>query len=164
MTPARRALAGRDARAVLPRRDPEVTVTVTSPSTRPSRTRALVRHYLEMVVAMVVGMVALEPLWDVVLPALGWSVLLERPDLHVLVMATDMTLAMSAWMAYRGHRWRPVLEMAAAMYLPFVVLLVPLWTGLISPRVLFLAGHVLMLAAMAAAMVLRPDEYARHHH
>ena len=139
-------------------------MTVTSPSHTPSRTRAFLRHYLEMVVAMVLGMVALEPLWGLVLPALGWGVLLERPDLHVLLMATDMTVAMTAWMRYRGHRWRPVVEMAAAMYLPFAVLLGPLWAGWISSRALFLAGHVLMLAGMALAMLLRPDEYTRHRH
>jgi len=143
-----------------------VTVTHPSagPSAGPSRTRAFLRHYLEMVVAMVVGMVALEPLWGLLLPALGWEVLLERPDLHALVMATDMTVAMTAWMRHRGHRARPIAEMAAAMYLPFVVLFVPLWTGLITARGLLLAGHVLMLAAMALAMLLRPDEYTRHRH
>jgi len=77
-------------------------------------------------------------------------------------MATDMTLAMSLWMRVRGHAWRPLAEMGAAMYVPFVVLLVPLWTGLISPRGLFLAGHVLMLVAMAIVMLLRPDEYTHH--
>jgi hypothetical protein len=138
-------------------------VTVTRPSPAPSRTRALVRHYLEMVVAMVVGMVALEPLWGLVLPALGWGSVLERPDLHALLMATDMAVAMAAWMGFRGHRRRPILEMTAAMYLPFVVLLVPLWAGWISPRVLFLAGHVLMLAAMAVPMLRRPDDYVHHH-
>jgi hypothetical protein len=42
-------------------------------------------------------------------------------------MATNMTIAMSAWMRYRGHRWAATAEMAAAMYLPFIVLLFPLW-------------------------------------
>lgn len=139
-------------------------MTLAPPSRTPSRTRAFLRHYAEMVVAMVVGMVAFEPVWGVVLPAVGLPVLLERPDLHVLVMATDMTIAMTLWMRYRGHRWRATAEMAAAMYLPFLVLLVPWWAGLIPERTLMVAGHVLMLVAMALAMLLRPDEYTRHHH
>lgn len=49
-----------------------------------------VRHYLEMVVAMVLGMVVLGMLW----PS-GWLV---RPDVHALVMATDMTIPMVLWM------------------------------------------------------------------
>ena len=32
-----------------------------------------IRHYLEMVVAMVVGMVALAPLWSAAGDAMGWS-------------------------------------------------------------------------------------------
>ena len=71
-----------------------------------------------------------------------------------------MTIAMSAWMRYRGHRWAATAEMAAAMYLPFVVLFLPLWLGLLTPIGLVVAGHVLMLAGMAAVMLLRPTEYA----
>jgi hypothetical protein len=50
--------------------------------------------------------------------------------------------------------------MGAAMYLPFLVLFVPLALGLIGEGALMLWGHVLMLPAMAAAMLLRPHEYA----
>ena len=127
-----------------------------------TRTGHFVRHYLEMVAAMIVGMVALGPLWTLVLDAAGAPALLDRPELGALVMATNMTLAMSAWMRYRGHRWAATAEMAAAMYLPFLVLFLPLWLGLLTPTGLVVAGHVLMLAGMAAVMLLRPAEYAGH--
>ena len=130
-----------------------------SPAPR-RRTRALVVHYLQMVVAMGVGMVVLHPVWTVGLGALGWSSALDRPEVMALVMATDMTVAMSAWMLFRRHRWVAVAEMAAAMYLPFVVLFVPMWAGVLSAGGMLLWGHVLMLLAMAGAMALRPDEYA----
>jgi len=107
-----------------------------------------------MVAAMLVGMLVLHPVWMFLFPLLGWSVALERPDLHTLLMATDMTLGMTAWMRYRGHRWRPVAEMASAMYLPFVVLIGPLWVGLITGTTLFVAGHLLMLPAMLGVMLL----------
>lgn len=126
--------------------------------------RRFTRHYLEMVVAMVVGMVVLGPMESAALGALGWSAALDRPDLNALVMATNMTLAMSAWMRWRGHTWTPIAEMAAAMYLPFVVLFVPLWLGAISAGTLMVAGHLLMLPAMAVAMLLRRDEYTHAHH
>ncbi len=45
------------------------------------------------------------------------------------------------------------------MYLPFVMLFPLLWTGVLADGALLLAGHVLMLPAMAAVMLLRPDEY-----
>jgi hypothetical protein len=118
------------------------------------------RHFAEMVVAMAVGMVALHPVWTLGLHAVGTGWLMTNPYTGALIMATNMTLAMSAWMKIRGHRWRPIAEMGAAMYLPFLVLFVPLALGLISGGALMLWGHVLMLPAMAAAMLLRPAEYA----
>ena len=45
------------------------------------------------------------------------------------------------------------------MYLPFVILLVPYWTGLISGGTLLDAGHLLMLPAMLAAMFRRLGDY-----
>jgi hypothetical protein len=122
--------------------------------------RKFVLHFLEMVVAMAVGMVALHPVWTLVLDATGGAWLMHDPYTGALIMATDMTVAMSAWMRFRGHRWRPIAEMGAAMYLPFLVLFVPLAFGLITAGALMLWGHVLMLVAMAAAMLLRPHEYA----
>jgi hypothetical protein len=122
--------------------------------------RKFVLHFLEMVVAMAVGMVALHPVWTLVLDATGATGLMHDPYTGALIMATDMTVAMSAWMRIRGHRWRPIAEMGAAMYLPFLVLFVPMWLGLITSDAVYLWGHVLMLVAMAGAMAIRPDEYA----
>ncbi|SEF37864.1 hypothetical protein SAMN05421837_11641 [Amycolatopsis pretoriensis] len=125
-------------------------------TTAPDRTatRKLARftgHYVEMVAAMLIGMVALHPLWP---PA--W---LERADVDALVMATNMTVAMTAAMLLRRHSWPRIAEMAAAMYLPFVVLLVPFWLGAISGGTLMIAGHVVMFPLMLAAMVWRRTEY-----
>jgi hypothetical protein len=130
---------------------------------RRSAAWAFTRHYLEMVAAMIIGMVALGPVWSWTTGALGVAEVFERADVGALVMATNMTVAMSAWMFYRGHRWAPVAEMAAAMYLPFLVLLPPLWMGAISGHTLMMAGHVLMLPAMALAMLLRRHEYTHAH-
>ena len=114
-----------------------------------------VRHYLEMVVAMLAGMLVLGPLEGVV-----WPALTARPDVGVLVMATNMSIGMGAWMRFRGHSWRGIAEMSAAMYVPFAVLLVPFWAGAIGEHALMTWGHVLMLPAMALVMLLRPAEYA----
>ncbi|NUW39621.1 hypothetical protein [Nonomuraea rhodomycinica] len=120
-------------------------------------------HFAEMLAAMILGMVLLGPLWEA-LP--GGPALLARPDLAVLVMATDMTVGMSLWMRYRGHGWGAIAEMGAAMYAPFAVLLVPYWTGLLSGHALMMAGHVLMVPAMLLVMLRRRAEYgvAHHHH
>ena len=90
-----------------------------------------------------------------------WPALTARPDVGVLVMATNMSIGMGAWMRFRGHSWPAIAEMSAAMYVPFAVLLVPYWAGAVSGPFLFTAGHVLMLPAMALAMWWRLDEY-RH--
>ena len=139
----------------------------TSPSTEstiPQKvwTGAFVRHYVEMVAAMVVGMVALHPVAMFAFPLLGWSAALSRPEVHVLVMATNMSVAMALWMRYRGHRWLPIAEMTGAMYLPFVVLFLPLWGGAITATTLFIAGHLLMLPVMLGVMLLHPSEYSGH--
>jgi putative intracellular protease/amidase len=63
----------------------------------------LVRHYLEMVLAMVAGMVVLGRAESVLLDPFGWAGLRGQPEIHTLVMATNMTVAMVAWMRLRGH-------------------------------------------------------------
>jgi hypothetical protein len=123
--------------------------------------RRFVRHYLEMVVAMLVGMAVLGPLENL-LP--GFEGVRAHPELDALVMATNMTAAMVAWMRFRRHGWAATGEMAAAMYLPFVVLFPPLWTGLLDGDATLMLGHVLMFAAMAAVMLGRRDEYTAHSH
>ncbi|HZM76296.1 MAG TPA: hypothetical protein VFC19_11245 [Candidatus Limnocylindrales bacterium] len=98
--------------------------------TSPSVTRKNLRfalHYVEMVIAMFVGMIALGPLWSWVWPGLS-----DLPALAAIVMATNMTAGMAAWMLIRRHRWQLIAEMSAAMYLPFLALLVPYGFGAIS--------------------------------
>jgi hypothetical protein len=114
-----------------------------------------VRHYLEMVAAMLVGMYALGALDDLV-----WPALTARADVGALVMATNMSIGMGAWMRFRGHLWRGIAEMSAAMYVPFVVLLAPFWAGAIDEHTVMAWGHLLMLPAMGLVMLLRPAEYA----
>jgi hypothetical protein len=121
---------------------------------RGSAARHLTRHYLEMVLAMLVGMFVLGALEGAL-----WPALTTRADVGAMVMATNMSVGMAAWMRVRGHSWRGVAEMSAAMYLPFVVLLVPFWAGALGEATLLLWGHLLMLPAMALVMLLRPAEY-----
>src|SRR4051812_45796100 len=87
----------------------------------------LVRHYLEMVVAMVAGMVVLGRVGPWVGPGLSGHV-----AGGALVMATDMAMGMGGWMRFRGPSGGAIGMMPAAMYLPFLVLLVPLAAGAIT--------------------------------
>lgn len=116
-----------------------------------------------MVVAMVVGMVLLAPIWAAVLNWIGLGDALARPDVAALIAATDMTVAMTVWMLYRGHGRARVVEMGAAMYVPFLVLIVPFWLGVLPGEAIMMGGHVLMLPAMAVAMLAHREEYSRPH-
>jgi hypothetical protein len=68
-----------------------------------------IRHFAEMVIAMGIGMLVLGA---AVSALFGELDILQRPDVSALVMATNMTLGMSLWMAYRKHSWPSILEMA----------------------------------------------------
>lgn len=134
-----------------------------SPTDNRTRLWHFARHLLEMVVAMVVGMAVLGLVWTVTLDALGVPGLLDRTVPDALIMATNMTVAMGAWMRYLGHGWPATLQMAAAMYLSFVVFFPFLWLGLVSGDGVLVGGHILMVPAMVAAMLLRLDEYTDRH-
>jgi hypothetical protein len=121
--------------------------------------RRFVRHYLEILVATLAGMVVLGPVESMLLNPIGWAKLLAHFETYTLVMATNMTVAMAAWMRFRRHGWAAIAEMAVAMYAPFMVLFPPLWLGVLSATGLMVLGHVLMLFAIAAAMLRRRDEY-----
>jgi hypothetical protein len=121
--------------------------------------RRFARHYVEIVVAAVVGMAVLGPAESRLLNAVGWAGLLASFEASALAMATNMTVATAARMRFHRHGWAAIAEMAVAMYAPFVVLLPPLWLGVLSATGLMVLGHVLMLFAIAAAMLRRRDEY-----
>lgn len=120
--------------------------------------RRFVLHGIEMVAAMMVGMMLLAPVWDRLWPGLA-----ARADADALVMAVNMAAGMAAWMWLRGHGARLVAEMSTAMVAPFVVLLVPYWLGSISGGALVVFGHVGMMVAMIGAMLLRFDAYTHAH-
>jgi hypothetical protein len=118
-----------------------------------------IRHYIEMVLAMVIGMYALMPLWPVAFRAAGAPHLLDHAEPMALSMATGMALGMAAWMAFRRHGWRDIAEMTAAMYLPFVILFPATLAGAMTSGTMMIAGHGLMLATMLALMLWRRDHY-----
>lgn len=110
--------------------------------------RPLVRHGLEMFLAMAVGMLVLGEARSMV----GLDVpFAEYAGSSYALMATDMAVAMAAWMRFRGHAWAPTLEMCVAMYLP--LLLLPLvWIDAMSSMAFVVVGHILMVVAMVAVL------------
>ncbi|GAA1016553.1 hypothetical protein Aple_019350 [Acrocarpospora pleiomorpha] len=113
-------------------------------------------HYVEMVLAMSLGMLLLGLLWGAVLPEV------TRLDVSTLIMAADMCAGMAVWMRVRRHGWPAIAEMSLAMVAPFLVLLVPYWFGVLPGHLVTSIGHVLMFVFMALAMLRRRAEYTHH--
>lgn len=126
-------------------------------------TRHFARHYIEMVIAMFLGMAVLGVPAGWALSAIGssWSALNDdAPALMFLGMATTMTVPMVAWMRYRGHGWRANTEMSASMFVPTFAVIGLLGAGVLTDiGILLIIEHVAMLLAMLVAMLLRPEEY-----
>ena len=131
-------------------------------------TRRFGRHYVEMVIAMFLGMAVLGVPAGWALNAMGtsWSALNDdSPALMLLGMGVTMTVPMVGWMAYRGHGWRGNAEMSASMFLPTFGVIGLLGAELVTDiGALLVIEHVAMLASMLGAMLLRREEYSRHAH
>jgi hypothetical protein len=127
-----------------------------------------IRHYVEMVVAMFLGMAVLGLPAGWVMGAAGtsWSELhTDAPALMLFGMAVTMTVPMVGWMRYRGHGWQANTEMSAAMFLPTFAIIALLWGGAVEDiGTLLVIEHVAMLLSMLVAMLLRRDEYGGHVH
>jgi flagellar biosynthetic protein FliP len=131
---------------------------------RTALTRQFARHYVEMVLVMLVGMAVLAVPARLATDALLPGVDGDDTTLMLARMGVIMTLPMIPWMRWRGHGWRPTLEMAAAMIVPALAVI-----GLYAAAVLDGVGllmtveHVAMFAAMFGVMIARPDEYSHAH-
>jgi len=125
---------------------------------RSTRRGRFVRHYLEMVVAMFVGMGVLAAT-TAGAEALSGFELPASPEFAAIKMAFDMSLGMVVWMRYRGHGWAATLEMVGAMFAPAVIVAPLSLTGAISGGVLMIVTHVAMLPLMLAVMLRRSAEY-----
>ena len=125
--------------------------------------RDLLRHFLEMVVAMIVGMVVFGAIVWGIFGLFGHSDLKHYAGLRAFVMVTNMTVGMSLWMRHRRHGWVAIGEMASAMFVPYAVLIGPFWAGALSGSALLGATHILMLPLMIAAMLHRREEYTADH-
>jgi hypothetical protein len=113
---------------------------------------SFLRHYIEMVIVMFAGM-------GVVMGVAGMP---SDDTVALLSMGASMTVPMVAWMRFRGHAWRPSLEMAGAMMAPTAVAMA--FVGTVDYDLLMGVEHVAMLLAMLGAMLYRRDEYTHAHH
>jgi len=133
----------------------EVGTMIPSPLSRGRQTLRFLRHFGEMVLAMLLGMVV----FDVVTGAIHIPM---GPEVSAASMAVAMTVPMVAWMRIRKHAWRLNAEMAAAMIVPTLVLIGGSRLGLLPRTSLMLFTHLLMVPAMLAVMLYRWRDYTCH--
>jgi hypothetical protein len=119
------------------------------------------RHYVEMVIAMAVGMLVFGAAVRGVLALAGTELSMARnPEAASLEMAFDMSAGMLVWMRLRGHGWAGSLEMCAAMFAPLALLFPLLWLDAVTADSMMVLEHAVMLPLMFAVMLRRRDEYS----
>ena len=118
-------------------------------------------HLLEMLLAMMAGMVILSFLGDLI-PAYSslYFAFRSGTNLYELAMVVFMTVPMVAWMIVRGHGRRHGAEMAFAMFAPVAVIIV-LRLLEVDAYLPWLdeASHLAMPLAMIMVMLYRRDHY-----
>jgi uncharacterized membrane protein YfcA len=134
----------------------------TADASAPPRRRRLSpfwRHLLEMLGAMLIGMIAGAAVFLSIVQVTWEEALIQYPVQALLVMAVSMTVPMVAWMRYRHHEWRSSVEMGAAMALPVIpficLVLFDVTKGAVCS--LYCAATIL---AMLGVMLYRREEYS----
>ncbi len=118
-------------------------------------------HFLEMVVAMMVGMPIFSLVRNLIPASSIFSAAFKSGTISYSInMTVFMTLPMVAWMILRGHGWRHSLEMALAMVAPVAVTTVLSLVGAAAYLPwLGNASHVGMFLGMLIVMLYRRDHY-----
>jgi flagellar biosynthetic protein FliP len=113
-----------------------------------------------MLIAMLVGMVALGCVIEGALTLAGGSLTELPASLGAAVMAVNMTVPMIWWMHHRGHPARHNVEMVGSMVVPTAVVIALDWLGTIPSSSVIMAQHMLMIPAMVGVMLWRYDHYS----
>jgi hypothetical protein len=131
-------------------------------SSRRGSRRAFVRHFVEMLLAMFLGMAVLGGLAELALAGSGG--LSDQPgSVQVLLMGLSMTIPMVIWMSYRGHAGARNAEMAASMIVPSVVAAGLAAAGALESSAALGVQHAVMIPAMLGVMLWRYEHYSQPH-
>jgi NhaP-type Na+/H+ or K+/H+ antiporter len=118
------------------------------------------RHFLEMLGAMAIGMIATGAIFVSVTGLKTWDeVTVQYPTQVLLAIAAGMSIPMVAWMLYRGMGRRNAYEMAAAMVLPVLPFLCLVWFG-VTTSAQCGAYCVVTIVAMLVLMRYRRSTYS----
>ena len=120
-------------------------------------TGKFVLHLGEMFLAMVVGMAALDAVFEGILAVAGTSYAVLVDDAPTAVALINMTAPMLLWMRIRGHEASEVSVMGAAMVVVGALTVFLLWLSAIDAGAICGVECGLMIPAMIAAMLLHPS-------
>jgi hypothetical protein len=126
----------------------------------------IVRHLLQMILAMAAGMAVFIGLFNLLLTSNGYLALQTgQPLLWFVLMSVFMTVPMVAWMRYQGHSWRQCTEMTVAMLAPPAIVTALVQFGVtvypfIAAGTLSHSTHITMLLGMVAFVLYRRDQYS----
>ena len=121
--------------------------------------RHSVLHLGEMFLAMMIGMAALDAVFNGILTVAGISyadVVDDAPTAVALILMFNMTVPMLLWMRVRGHEASEVSEMGVAMMVVGATTVFLLWLSLIDAAAICGVECGLMLPGMVAAMLVHP--------
>jgi hypothetical protein len=122
-------------------------------------------HFLQMVIAMEVGMMVYHMLLWPLLSGTGYGALTQAyPLFGYWMMVASMTLPMIVLMRFHRSSWRYCGEMTIAMLAPLAALTVMVLCYLLPIHTLYGVGDPLMFLAMAAYMLYRPHDHAHDAH
>jgi hypothetical protein len=139
------------------------TLTLGNDVTERGSKRAFARHFGEMVLAMLLGMVVLGGFAELAF-ALSGSSLSDQPGgFQIVLMGFNMTVPMVIWMSYRGHARVQNMEMAASMVIPTLVAAALAWAGALGTAAGLGVQHAAMIPAMLGVMLWRYERYSQHH-
>jgi hypothetical protein len=125
--------------------------------------RAFARHFGEMVLAMLLGMVVLGGLAELAFAAAGSSLSDQSGGAQVMLMGFNMTVPMVVWMSYRGHARARNAEMAMSMIVPSVAAAALAWAGVLESAAALGVQHAVMIPAMLGVMLWRYEDYSHPH-
>ena len=132
-------------------------------SARRAGRRTFLRHFVEMLLAMFLGMLVLGGITQLIFAAAGSSLSDAPGSIRVMLMGFDMTVPMVAWMSYRGHPRARNAEMATAMIVPTLVAAALAAAGMLSTAAALAVQHAAMIPAMLGVMLWRYDQYSGTH-
>jgi hypothetical protein len=133
------------------------------PSIGSSSKRAFARHFGEMLLAMLMGMLVLGGVAELAFALAGSSLSDQAGGTQVMIMGFNMTVPMVLWMSHRGHTAARNVEMALSMIVPSVAAAALAWAGAIGSGAALGIQHAVMIPAMLAVMLWRYQDYAHPH-